>query len=299
MQKPYVAVVGGVNLDLCGRPAQKLILQDSNPGSVTYSSGGVGRNIAHDLRLLGEEVAFLTVFGDDLYGAILRTGCLDLGMDLSGAECVSGKHTSSYLYITDDRGEMKLAVSDMEIIRTITPEWLSERADILNGAAAVVVDGNLMPEALTWIAEHGTAPIFADPVSVTKAERLRPILPKLHTFKPNLTEGQHLTGETEPEAVVSSLLALGVQRVYLSLGAQGILAGEGDDRVQLPCYPTNMVNTTGGGDAVMAALIWAHLHGLDLTQSTKAALMAGHITVEHDGTNSPELTSRRLLEAIQ
>ena len=299
MQKPYVAVVGGVNLDLCGRPAQKLILQDSNPGTVTYSSGGVGRNIAHDLRLLGEEVSFLTVFGDDFYGTILRNGCLDLGMDLSGAERVSGKSTSSYLYITDDRGEMKLAVSDMEIIRAITPEWLSERENILNGASAVAVDGNLMPEALGWIAEHCAAPVFADPVSVTKAERLRPILPKLHTFKPNLTEGQHLTGETEPEAVVSSLLALGVQRVYLSLGAQGILAGEGEERVLLPCYPTNLVNTTGGGDAVMAALIWAHLRGLGLTQSTKAALMAGRITVEHDGTNSPELASQRLLEAIQ
>ncbi len=298
-QSSYVAVVGGVNLDLCGRPARKLILQDSNPGTVTYSSGGVGRNIAHDLRLLGEAVSFLTVFGDDFYGTILQSDCADLGMDLSRAERVSGMRTSSYLYITDDRGEMKLAVSDMEIIRIITPEWLSKRADILSGAEAVAVDGNLMPETLRWIAEHCAVPIFADPVSVTKAERLRPILSRLHTFKPNLTEGQHLTGETEPEAVVRSLLAQGVQRVYLSLGPQGILAGEGDVRVQLPCYPTNLVNTTGGGDAVMAALIWAYLHDLDLAQSTKAALMAGRITVEHQGTNSPELTSRRLMEVIQ
>ena len=257
----------------------------------------MGRNIAHDLRLLGENVAFLTVFGDDPNGAYLRKGCEDLGMDLSGAETIPGGHTSTYLYITDDRGEMRLAVSDMELIRAITPKWLEARRELLEGASAVAVDGNLMPEALRWIAETCTAPIFADPVSVAKAERLRPILSKLHTFKPNLTEGQHLTCETDPEAVLQKLLELGVQRVYLSLGPMGILAGEGDSRALLPCYPTNLVNTTGGGDAVMAALIWAHLRGLSLEQSTRAALKAGQITVEYEGTNSPALTAEKLLEA--
>ncbi len=297
LKTPYVAVVGAVNLDICGRPGQKLILQDSNPGTVTSTPGGVGRNIAHDLRLLGENVAFLTVFGADAGGAQLREGCEDLGMDLSAAETIPGGRTSTYLYITDDRGEMKLAVSDMELIKNITPEWLEARAGILNDAAAIAVDGNLMPEALQWIADSCAAPIFADPVSVTKAERLRAILPKLHTFKPNLTEGQHLTGETEPEAVLQKLLDLGVRRVYLSLGHQGILAGEGERRALLPCYPTNLVNTTGGGDAVMAALIWAYLRGLNLEQSTRAALKAGQITVEYEGTNSPELTAEKLMQA--
>lgn len=297
LKTPYIAVVGAVNLDICGRPGQKLILQDSNPGTVRSTQGGVGRNIAHDLRLLGEKVAFLTVFGDDPNGAFLRKGCEDLGMDLSGSETIPGGHTSTYLYITDDRGEMRLAVSDMELIQSITPQWLEKRWPLLHGASAVVVDGNLSSEALQWIAENCTAPIFADPVSVAKAERLRPILSKLHTFKPNLTEGRHLTGETEPEAVVSRLLELGVRRVYLSLGPQGILAGEGDMRELLPCYPTNLVNTTGGGDAVMAAIVWAHLHGLTLEQSTRAALKAGQITVEYEGTNSPDLTAEKLLEA--
>jgi sugar/nucleoside kinase (ribokinase family) len=50
-----------------------------------------------------------------------------------------------------------------------------------------------------------------------------------------------------------------------------------------------MVNTTGGGDAVMAALIWAHLHGKTLEEATAAALKAGRIAVEYDGANNPAL----------
>ena len=156
-------------------------------------------------------------------------------------------------------------------------------------AAAVVLDGNLTAETITWLGAHCSAPLFADPVSVTKAERMRASLGALHTFKPNLTEGQNLTGESTPEGVVAALLAQGVQRVFLSMGAEGILAGTRGETVYLPCLPTRMVNTTGGGDAVMAALVWAYLAGLDLRESAAAALRAGKATVEYPGTNNPDL----------
>ena len=292
--RPYVAVVGAVNMDVCGRPYQKLILRDSNPGAVRYTPGGVGRNIAHDLRLLGVEVRFVTVFGDDPYGTALRESCEMLGMDLTDAATMPGMRTSTYLYITDEHGEMQLALSDTDISACIPPTFLAPRLEMRNAASAVVVDGNLTRETLCWIAEHVTVPIFADPVSVTKAERLRPILSRLHTFKPNLTEGQHLTGETAPERIVDTLLSQGVGHVFLSLGADGILAGAGEERVMLPCFPTRMVNTTGGGDAVMAALIWAHLNGKTLEEATAAALKAGRLAVEYDGTNNPALSESEL-----
>ena len=158
-----------------------------------------------------------------------------------------------------------------------------------DGAAAVVLDGNLTAETITWLGTHCSAPLFADPVSVTKAERMRASLSALHTFKPNLTEGQNLTGESTPEGIVAALLAQGVQRVFLSMGADGILAGTCGELVHLPCLPTCMVNTTGGGDAVMAALVWAYLQGLDLRESAAAALRAGKATVEYPGTNNPDL----------
>ena len=51
--KPYIAVAGGVNIDVGARCARKLRMKDSNPGYVRTSFGGVGRNIAHNLSLLG------------------------------------------------------------------------------------------------------------------------------------------------------------------------------------------------------------------------------------------------------
>ena len=291
----YVVVIGAVNMDICGRPQKKLIFRDSNPGTVRLTPGGVGRNIAHDLCLLGEDVRFVTVFGDDPNGAALRDSCARLGMDLSCAQTIPGVFTSSYLYITDERGEMQLGLNDTDSSARITPDYLSEHLDVINGAAVVVAEGNLPAETLQWIGEHVTPPLFVDPVSVTKAERLRGMLRRIHTFKPNITEGANLTGESEPEQIVSALLEQGVRRVFLSMGSMGILAGEGTERVMLPCLPTRLVNTTGGGDAVMAALVWAHLHDRDLRETVLCALRAGRCAAEYDGTNNPELSAKLLL----
>ena len=117
---PYVTVVGGVNVDIGGRPAAALVARDSNPGAVHSSLGGVGRNIAHNMALLGVEVHLLTAFGDDVSAQKVAASCGELGIDISHALQVPGGTTSTYLYIAGPSGDMELAVADMEIINAVT-----------------------------------------------------------------------------------------------------------------------------------------------------------------------------------
>ena len=106
----YAVVVGGVNVDIGGRSFKKLVAEDSNPGEVSTSLGGVGRNIAHNMSLMGLDVRLLSAYGDDINGERVAASCSELGIDLSHALRVSGGTTSTYLYITDPEGEMALAV---------------------------------------------------------------------------------------------------------------------------------------------------------------------------------------------
>ena len=76
-------VFGGINMDIWGRPAGALVPKDSNPGTVSLRPGGVGRNIAHDLRLLGLEVSLVAAIGGDIYATAISESCLALGIDLS------------------------------------------------------------------------------------------------------------------------------------------------------------------------------------------------------------------------
>ena len=190
----YVVVAGGTNVDIGGRSYEPLVAGDSNPGRVTVSLGGVGRNIAHDLALLGVETVLLTALGGDARAEDVARSCAALGIDLSHALRVPDGRTSTYLYLSGPGGEMALAVSDMDLCEELTPAYFAAQQAVLDGAALVVLDANLPQASLCWLAEHCRAPLFADPVSTVKGEKLRPILDRLHTLKPNRLEAERLTG---------------------------------------------------------------------------------------------------------
>ena len=76
-------MVGGVNMDIGGWPSEVPVDRDSNPGAVRMSLGGVGRNIAHNMSLLGLDVRMVTAFGDDLYAQKIAASCGELGIDIS------------------------------------------------------------------------------------------------------------------------------------------------------------------------------------------------------------------------
>ena len=290
----YVVVVGGANMDIGGHSWEKLVDADSNPGLVSLSLGGVGRNIAHNLSLLGADVRMLTAYGDDLYGQQLSSACTDAGIDMSCALKLQDDRTSTYLYIAGPDGDMALAVSDMTICERITPEYLASHFALLQNARAVVCDTNIPAESLRYLAENCSAPLFCDPVSTIKAEKLRPILSRIHTLKPNRMEAELLTGipihdKDDVERASAALLAAGLQRVFISLGGDGIYAASREEHCWLSPLPCRMVNTTGCGDSVMAALVWAYLEDLSLADSARAGLAAGSITIESPETISPEI----------
>lgn len=287
-----VTVIGGANTDICGRPAAAVLSADSNPGRVSVRMGGVGRNIAHDLCLLGERVRFFTALGDDPFGRSLRQSCIELGMDMSGSPLLPGQSSSVYLYITDETGEMLLAVNDMGITDCLTPACFAPYREDICRSDALVLDGNLPAETLRYLCENVPVPLYADPVSAAKAERLLPVLGRLTCLKPNLAEARRLTGEEEPERCVRSLLARGVKRVILSMGSDGLLAGEGTSLIRQPCAPADFVNCTGAGDAAMAAAVYAGLHGLGLADTARLCALAGAAAVEREETNPPHLREK-------
>lgn len=292
---PYAVVVGGVNMDIGGSPLGPLVPQDSNPGRVRMSLGGVGRNIAHNMSLLGLDVRMVTALGDDMNAQKITTSCIELGIDLAPSLQVPGASTSTYLFITDEKGDMELAVSDMEIYQHLTPQFLAGKEQLFNNARLVVADTNIPAESLHWLAENCKAPLFVDPVSTAKAVKVQPILGRLHTLKPNRIEAELLSGVpiTDDESLAraaEALLDTGLKRVFISLGGDGVYAADHTGRRKVPCFPASMVNTTGCGDAFMAALAWGWLEGLGLEDAAKAGLAAAGIAMEGAETINPELS---------
>ncbi len=300
---PLAVVIGGVNIDVGGRSFAPLVAKDSNPGRVTVSLGGVGRNIAHNLRLLGVNVSLLTALGDDLHADRIASSCAGLGIDISHALVVPGDATSTYIYLDDADGDMALALSDMEICREITPEYLAKNQDLLARADVIVADANIPAESLAWIAGHCSVPLFADPVSTAKAEKLRPLLSRIHTLKPNKLEAELLSGIGITDDIslfraARALLDTGLNRVAVTLGSRGILAADAHTIELIPACPAQVRNATGAGDAFMAALVWSWLKHEDFPASCRAAAAAAALAVESDETINPALSPDTVIKRI-
>lgn len=290
MQKRYAAVVGAVNVDIWGRSFSPLIARDSNPGTIRFSMGGVGRNIAHNLRLMGETVEMLTAIGSDEWAQHVEASCAELGIGLGRALHVKNARTSTYICLSGPDGDLALGLSDTDISRYITPDFIEKNLDLLCGAALVVFDGNLTQETMDCLTEKCTAPLFVDPVSVTKSRKLKPFLARIHTIKPNALEAAELTGEADALAAARALTALGVRRAFVSDGANGMAAAHELGSGRIAGVRAGVVNTSGGGDAAMAGLCKSFMEGCGPVESARYALAAGAISTECDETINPALS---------
>ncbi len=70
-EKDYVVIIGSANIDVAGYSHESLNYADSNPGKIKFTPGGVGRNIAQNLALLGNKAWLLSAVGSDFYGQSL------------------------------------------------------------------------------------------------------------------------------------------------------------------------------------------------------------------------------------
>ena len=306
--KKYAVVIGAANIDIGGTPYKPLIQGDSNPGVIKMSYGGVARNIAHNLTMLGVDVEFVTAAGDDTLGMEMLKRCEGTGMDTSLSVVVPGGSSSVYLFINDEKGEMELALSHVDIVKHITPEYLESIKDVINSAAVVVADCNLSQESILKLKEICEVPIYMDTVSVSHADKIKGHLDGIDTLKPNLLEAEFLTDmiiESEYDCLEAAraLINQGVRRVFISMGPHGMIAADKDHAIMVDRYPVTVRCTTGAGDSAMAAIVWSTLNedeeGDGLVAPAKAANAAASATISVDATIHPEMSDKLIKKKIK
>ena len=298
-----IVVVGAANVDIGGKPDQKLIPRDSNLGHVTISLGGVGRNIAHNLSLLGCHVTFLSAIGEDAHARHIIESCRELSIDTEECLRTAEAPTSTYLFILRDDGDMEVAISDMGIVDYLTPAFLTEKMELINRSELVVVDANIPEESVHYLLTHATVPVFAETVSCKKAEKFRPDLDRIHTITPNALEAEILIGEAIDVSSEASLahaagvlLQKGVRQVIITLGPKGAYYADGRVDGLIPPLPSRMISGNGAGDALISGLAAGYVNGYAFSDSVMLGMAAASMTLETAATNHENLSFSALLQ---
>ena len=276
-----VIVIGGANVDIKGRARGSYVAGTSNPGEVTVSAGGVGRNIAENLSRLGISVSLVTAIGDDANGQLLRHACAAAAVDLS-MSFTGEAPTGSYLAILDQAGELVSAINDMRAIDALTSVHLEARADELKTADMLVADCNLSVACLAWLCRFSadrSIRLLIEPVSVPKALKLLSFARSVPVFAvtPNAQQLAALAGPGEDNAV-AKFHSFGFANVVAHMGSAGAWASNGVVTARVPPFPVpSITDVTGAGDAAVAGLICGLLDGMSLADAARLGQCAAAI----------------------
>lgn len=293
--KPQLAILGGMNMDITARAANALRAGDSVPGQVWQSPGGVGRNVAENLARLGAGVSLLSVVGGDAWGRSLLEQARSVGMDVAGIQQWPDARSSTYMCTLDMQGEVVCAVNDMDVLSRFDARVALQYLQTGVTRAAWVVDCNLPQTALAYILQHAAVPVYADAVSAHKCVRLAGQLHRLHTLKLNAIEAQTLTGLPVSDAAsalraAQALSERGVQRVLLTLGAQGLVWWYGGAGSIVSAPAVAVRSASGAGDALLAGVVFAEAAGYAARRSMEFGMACAALTVQSPDANWDGLT---------
>ena len=289
-----ITVIGESNIDIAVVPQGEPRQGGCTPVRIAFHHGGVARNIAHNLCLLGHEVQLASVFGDDDFARGLIDECHSLGIDLLLSSQYENAKSPIFLSFNDDFGNMVSAVSDIETNNLLGLDWIRKRIDAINRADLVVADTLLTAEALSFLIDHCLVPLYIDAVSPNRAlllsEALRSSWKKsFHALKCNLAEAQALTGVTDADAAVRLLTGKSAKEVFLTMGEDGVCYGTKKATSRFPAIATEAVNVTGSGDAFFAGVIHAEALGIKGEEAVGYGIKAACHNVKNEAPVNPTL----------
>lgn len=298
-----VFVAGSINRDFVLKVTER-----PEPGETVTNAelllhnGGKGANQAAAAALLGASVTMLGRVGDDGLGEPLIEALREKGVDTDLVETIGKESTgAAFITLTPD-GENAITVAP-GANRRLRPEDVDAASGAIRQARTLVVQMEVPPETVEKAVEVAAAGgvrvllNLAPPLEVpgTMLEKLDPLVVNEHEAAFLL--GSPVEGVEGAVTAATDLLALGPSSAVITLGASGAVYAAGEHSEHLPAPDTEVVDTTGAGDAFVGALAAKLCEGAGLGEAVTYAVRAGAAAVTKDGAQG-SLPTPETLESL-
>jgi pseudouridine kinase len=153
------------------------------------------------------------------------------------------------------------------------------------------------------LANKYNVPVSADPTTAMLAHRLIPHLSSLSLVTPNKDEaaallGKSLDNENEISTAARDLVRKGVKLAIITLGAEGLYYATSVESGRLPAFSVDVIDPTGAGDALTAAVTFGLLSGFSPGESVRLGMTAATQTLTCKETVCPTLSLEELYESL-
>lgn len=277
-----VLCVGAVGLDTLFRVSSLPTGQGKIlPYDMLQIAEGMATSAAYAVVRLGGKASLWGAVGDDEAGARIIAELSECGIDTGGMVRVSGARSVLSTILVDDRGERLIVpFYDMRLHEAAKPVTVSDIASF----DAVLVDvrwRQLALQVLKVAREAGMPAILDGDVAPDGViEPLAEVASHIVFSEP---AAQRLTGNTDPEAMVSILKhRFGHAFVSVTAGEKGCfwfddLAGCVS---HLPALPVKAVDTLAAGDIFHGAFALAIAEGKPIADAMRLSSVAAALKCE-------------------
>ena len=281
-----IFVIGGANLDIYAKVNKdRVVLYDSNPSHISFSYGGVARNIVENIANMQAKPYFISVFGNDAMGLQMYNDLKKKGVNLDYSLIDEQRTTSSYLAVLD-ADDMYVACSDMSLIEDMKVEQLEKLKPIIDVNDFVVFDANLSINIINYICNSLKGIKVFDAISTTKVTKINDLLDKIDVVKLNKLEAEALSlkkieNESDIKDIAISLYNKGLKKSLISWGSKLFVC----ERSKVIKYEhfglrENPVNVTGAGDSLIGNYVYALSKGQNEDDAVAFGLSAAILTVD-------------------
>ena len=287
---PRIAVIGSANTDLT-------TFTDVFPGpgetlfgkNFAMGFGGKGANQAAAARLCGAEVFMVACVGSDLFGPATIENFKKLGIDTTHVRQVDGLSSGVAPIFVDPSGQNRILVVK-GANDALKPADVDAAAEMLKTADCIVLQFEIPLEtvyhSVAFARRHSVRcivnPAPAQPVDLQA-------LANLDYFVPNEGEAETITGIAvrsveDAKQCAGKLLAEGIRRVIITLGAKGSLLASRESSQHVPAFPVKSIDSTGAGDAFIGSFAVFLAEGIPEDEAVRRANLYAGLSTTGVGT---------------
>ncbi len=289
-RRPRIAVVGSANIDLTTFTAQF-----PKPGETIFGQkfdlgfGGKGANQAVAARLCGADVFMVARVGSDLFGPATIENFKKLGIDATHVKQVEGLSSGVAPIFVDPSGQNRILVVK-GANDAIKAADVDAAAETLKNADCIVLQFEIPLETVYYtvaFAKKNGIRCILNPAPAQAVDMRA--LQGLDYFVPNESEAETITGMPvrnldDAKKCAEKLVAGGIGRVILTLGANGSLLAGREGMEHLPAFSVKAIDSTGAGDAFIGSFAVFLAEGLAEREAVRRANLYAGLSTTGVGT---------------
>ena len=300
-----IVVIGAVFVDIKGYPEGAYIPGGRNAGTVEYTHGGVGRNVAEDIANVELRPTLVSL--------VDKTGAGGDVINKLNNHKVNTKYMratndgmGTWLAVFDSNGDVNASISKRPNLMPIT-EILDEHGDeIFSNADSIILEIDMDKETVKRtfaLAKKYNKKVYAVVSNMSIALERRDFFQSLDCFVCNRQEAgmmfyddyEDKTPQEMVEIVAERISSARINSMIVTLGADGaVYASRDGEKGWCPARKVEVRDTTGAGDAFCAGAVIGMTHGKTMEEACRIGTTLSASVITTSESVCPRFMPREL-----